>query len=402
MKHEMRKAISTVLGCVALAALPAQAAVTQATLDQIRQGSSGIELAGIVVATVDAKGRLQTLASGCARFDAASPRCIQPLRPDGVMRIASVSKMVTAAQVVQIVRRRQLALDKDVSPYLGFELRNPTFPAQPITLRQLLNHTSSIEDGQQYWLPWPQRLDANSAGTHRFDSAHAPGTYFRYSNFNYVLLGQIVESVSNKTFGTSLLHDQFRRPRIDAGYNWHLARPIDASRVVTLYRRQPAEGGSWQPDGPWQAQVDDFAGLTPNNAIPWDYTPGANAAVFSPHGGLRIALPDIALWLSRLDARTLQLMCARPFVLQADDGNGDSEGGFYSSFGLGIHTFELPGFGTVWGHFGEAYGLRAAVLRDPRTRRVWAYAISGYGDEPQDGLDAVQQALLTLFMSSDR
>ncbi len=391
-------------GLIGLAfAAPSSAAVTQAELDALRTGSAGVELAGIVIATIDQNGRQQTRASGCARFAADGRDCVAPLRPDGLMRIASISKMVTAAEVVRLALRKQLLLDQDVSSLLGFSLRNPAFPDQPITVRQLLNHTSAVVDGDQYWLPWPQVIDATTTSTHRFDPDHRPGSFFRYCNFNYVLLGQILERVSRQRFDRLMQQDQFKPKSLVAGYNWRITQPFDPARIVTLYRRQ-AEGQPWNPTGPWISQVDDFGGTLPAaNRDLAQYRIGTNGSVFSPHGGLRISLPDLARWLSRLDRRTFAAMRAAPVVLRADGSNGDSERGFYRDFGLGMHSFDLPGAGTVWGHFGEAYGLRAAVLRDPASRRVWAYAITGYGDDPDwqsgtaAGLDNEQQVLLNLL-----
>lgn len=384
-------------------AAPSSAAVAQVELDALRAGSAGVELAGIVVATIDRMGRLQTRASGCARFAANGHDCAAPLRPDGLMRSASISKMLTAAEVLQLARRRHLSLDQDVSSLLGFELRNAAFPGQAITVRHLLNHTSSIVDGEQYWLPWPQVIDATTTSTHRFDPDHRPGSYFRYCNFNYVLLGQIIERVGRQRFDVLMHRDQFRPRSIVAGYNWNFARAFDPRRVVTLYRKQ-TESGSWNPSGPWIAQVDDFGGAPPpNNVDLAQYRFGVNGSVFSPHGGLRISLPDLARWFSQLDRSAFAAMRASPFLLRSDGSNGDSEHGFYRDFGLGMHSRELPGVGAVWGHFGEAYGLRAALLRDPASQQVWAYAITGYADDPERhpgtnaGLDSAQQALLELL-----
>lgn len=383
--------------CATLAAAPAD------ELDALVGGAAGTELAGVVIATIDARGRTASAARGCARFAADGRRCVAPLRADGIMRVASISKLVTAAEIVRRARQGQWSLEQDVSPMLGFRLRNPAFPDRPITLRQLLNHTSSIIDQEEYWLPWPQRIDGNTVSTHRFDSEHAPGRYFRYSNFNFVLLGQILERHAGLRFSALMARSQFRPLRMTAGFNWRDMRPIDPARIVTLYRRQ-ANNGSWQPQGPWQPQVDDFNGALPDPAPIKDYRPGSNASVFSPHGGLRISLPHLALWLSALDPGTFAAMRADPFVLDPEGANGDSEKGFYQSFGLGIHSFELPGVGEVWGHFGEAYGLRAAVLRDPESKRVWAFAITGFGADPDRepdravrGLDPSQQAMLALL-----
>src|SRR5690606_3223998 len=67
------------------------------------------------------------------------------------VRIASISKLVTAIGVMRLVEAGKLDLDADVSAYLGWELRNPSFPDQPITLRLLLSHRSSLTDAAGYW-----------------------------------------------------------------------------------------------------------------------------------------------------------------------------------------------------------------------------------------------------------
>ena len=74
------------------------------------------------------------LAEGFA--DKASARAATA---DNPVRIASISKLVTALGVLRMVDAGQLDLDRDVSDYLGWRLRNPHFPDTPITLRHLLD-----------------------------------------------------------------------------------------------------------------------------------------------------------------------------------------------------------------------------------------------------------------------
>src|SRR5690606_15275658 len=60
------------------------------------------------------------------------------------VRIASISKLVTTIAVMRLVEAGKLDLDADAGDLLGFPLRNPAFPDQPITLRMLLSHRSKI------------------------------------------------------------------------------------------------------------------------------------------------------------------------------------------------------------------------------------------------------------------
>ena len=63
---------------------------------------------------------------------------------DTRFRIASISKLVTTIGLLHLYERKFFSLDDDVSPKLGFDLRNPNFPGDKITYRMLLTHTSSL------------------------------------------------------------------------------------------------------------------------------------------------------------------------------------------------------------------------------------------------------------------
>jgi len=70
----------------------------------------------------------------------------EPLETRDLFRIASISKSFTATALLQLVEKKVLSLDDDVSALIGFRIRNPKFPDTVITLRMLLSHTSSIND----------------------------------------------------------------------------------------------------------------------------------------------------------------------------------------------------------------------------------------------------------------
>ncbi|MBC7937672.1 MAG: serine hydrolase [Rhizobacter sp.] len=72
----------------------------------------------------------------------------QSLQTTDLFRIASISKSFVATGVMQLVEKKKLRLDDDVSKLLGFEIRNPTFPHAIITLKMLLSHRSSLNDSR--------------------------------------------------------------------------------------------------------------------------------------------------------------------------------------------------------------------------------------------------------------
>jgi len=137
------------------------------------------------------------------------------MSPDTVTNVASISKTVTNAAVLQLVEQGRLGLDDDVSLHLPFPVRNPQFPEGPITVRQLLTHTSGIEDGDAYdasyacgdpAVPLADWIRGYLVPGGEFYSAAqnflptAPGEAYSYSNVGFGLLGYLVEVVSGMPF----------------------------------------------------------------------------------------------------------------------------------------------------------------------------------------------------------
>ena len=159
-----------------------------------------------------AQGGRVRLTQGYGFADLASRR---PVTVDTVFPLASVSKPVTATVVMQLVEQGKLGLDEAVAPHLGFPLANPHHPDAPITVRQLLTHTSSLSDAKYYEIDFrTPGKDATlslaallegylAPGGAYYDadkcfSAAAPGAQWAYSNIGIALLGYLVERISGK------------------------------------------------------------------------------------------------------------------------------------------------------------------------------------------------------------
>src|SRR4051812_41314032 len=157
-------------------------------------------------ATFDRTGLTASGASGLA--DRAHGRA---LTIDSPVRIASISKLVVALGVMRLVEQGRLDLDRDVSDYLGWRLRNPAFPDRPITLRLLLSHRSSLRDDVDYAIPLGTELRAALAPPAAFDAAHPPGAFFHYSNLNFPVIATVMERVGSQRFDR-LMADLVLRP----------------------------------------------------------------------------------------------------------------------------------------------------------------------------------------------
>jgi len=176
----------------------------------------------------------------------------RPMRPDTLFRIASMTKPVTAVGIMILADEGKLAVDDPVEKHLpefrGQQLavRGPQGvtlqkPSRPITLRDLLTHTSGMPGG----LP---REPANLYVTRDCTLADAvrlftkeplqfePGTKWQYSNIGIDTLGRIIEVVSGESYETFLQNRVFDPlGMVDTCF---YPSPAQAERIATTYRQE--------------------------------------------------------------------------------------------------------------------------------------------------------------------
>lgn len=125
-----------------------------------------------------------------------------PVDPERtIFRIGSIGKVFTWTAVMQLVEQGKLDLNADVNTYLDFRIP-ATYP-QPITLKQLMTHTSGFEDvlleslvsDAKDLMPAREWLVSHMAAR-----VCPPGDCAGYSNYNAMLAGYIVERVSGQPY----------------------------------------------------------------------------------------------------------------------------------------------------------------------------------------------------------
>jgi CubicO group peptidase (beta-lactamase class C family) len=345
----------------------------------------------------------RTYAAGWARAGGL------PMSPDAPMRMASISKLVCAIGAVRLLEQGRIDLDADVSTLVGFQVRNPAFPAMPITMRALLSHTSSLRDGARYWAEFPEPLAALFQGEGAKDRwASEPPGFFKYCNLNYGVVGQAMERAAAERFDALMHRLVFAPLGLTCGYNWSGVPEERRAKAAAIYRKTGPDGETLDPQGAWTAQIDaapERMAEVPNYRRTADAPPiqtyrlGDNGSLFSPQGGLRASVRDLArIGVDLLHAASGESVIVSRAALATlsspiwrfDGGNGDSENGFYRAYAPGA---QILGKG-VFGHFGEAYGLRSGLFVDPGRRRVCAYAINGFSSEPAPGLAPAERILL--------
>lgn len=349
--------------------------------------------------TFDREGETGVQVSGMA--DVAAQR---PVTADDPVRVASISKLVTAIAVMRLVEQGRLDLDADVSDLLGWRLRHPAFPDRPITLRLLLSHRSGLTDGIDYVLPLDAGLQSVLGNPRAWDAGHAPGTWFRYANINFPIVAAVMERATGERFDRLMDRLVLAPLELKACYNWSSCDTPTAARAVVLYRKGAPvrdDNRGARPACAVQPASDGSCDLA-------QWRAGTNGAIFSPQGGLRISARGLArigrllLGEGRVDGVTLLTPRSVALLEQPlwtfDGRNGDtgSDGatpnaGFYCSYGLAV-TFlatERSGcrddpFGDGrkrFGHAGDAYGLRSGLWIDRARGTGIAYFATDVGDE---------------------
>lgn len=127
-----------------------------------------------------------------------------PVTDSGKIRVASLSKLLTFSVCMALCDAGVLDLDADISKYMGFTVRNPSYPEDAITLRMLMTHTASIRDGTSF----NTSLSNSSAtamktlltGSSNYYSWIRPGSVTVYSNFGAAIVGSVCEMVTQKRF----------------------------------------------------------------------------------------------------------------------------------------------------------------------------------------------------------
>ena len=132
----------------------------------------------------------------------------EPLVPRSSLMLASITKTFTAAEVVLLASRGKVDLDERVSAYVPLPVRD-----NGATVRELLAMRSGIRD----FVPGPQLSAAEQQPDRHWTPEEAledvpaqvdvAGAVSSYSNSNYIVLGQLIEEVTGRSYAAALHRD---------------------------------------------------------------------------------------------------------------------------------------------------------------------------------------------------
>ncbi len=337
------------------------------------------------VCRIAADGAVETHVRGPIHPEAKTGPAVSP---DLRMRMASISKAVTARVACELAVTGRLDLNAEVAGVLGWG--DPPPLMRGVTVRMLLNHTSGLTDHAGYIFDRPTHVVAFIAGrAEQIGSGHRPGAWFKYCNLNYVLLGTVLEAVSGQRFDQLVRRHVLVPADIAGGFNWSGVPVALRGERLPIYQRIGARFVcQTEPDvADWSADIvwGDGRGFSRDA-----YVPERDTILFSPHAGLRMNVTEAAR-LARLlgdDTAAGRLQRQTTWTYDAAQPNGTSCDGLYGEVGLGLmiyrHDPRIPG--CLIGHAGHALGFTGGVWHNESTGTSLAIALTGSADLT-DGLD---------------
>lgn len=259
-----------------------------------------------------------------------------PITARSVFYAASVSKQFTAAVLVLLEQQGRLSLDDDVRRYV------PELPEyeRPITLRQLLHHTSGLRDYLTLMRLAGMRLEDAHSDEAVLDLIarqrrpnFPPGERYLYSNTGYFLVSVIVPRVTGSTLR------EFADEHLFAPLGMQDTHFHDDPRMIV-----PGRAVAYSP-------ADDGRGYRLDFWFGFDKVGS---------GGLLTTVEDLYRW----ERNFVEPQVGGPALLAALHSPGRLADGTELHYLLGLRRGEYRGAATV-GHGGASMGFRSHLLRLP-------------------------------------
>lgn len=324
-------------------------------------------LAGAVTLVAD-KDRVLDI--GAVGFADVSAR--KPMQPDAVFWIASQSKPITSTALMMLVDEGKVGLDDSVEKYLP-EFRGQWLaaerndervvlkkPAHPITVREILSHTSGLPFASAMETPTLDRwsLEVGARSYAMTPLLFEPGSKYQYSNAGINTAGRIIEVVAGMPYERFLQERLF----VPLGMKDTTFRP-DADQLTRLAK-------SYKPDaGKTDLEETTVTQLT--------YPLNDPARQPMPAGGLFSTAADLARFCQMiLNGGTFggkRYLSENAIRQMTSKQTGDT---IKEGYGLGWSTD-----GNTFGH-GGAYATNMAI--DPKRGLITIFLVQHAGF-PGDG-----------------
>jgi len=267
----------------------------------------------------------------------------QPIAPDETVRIASVSKAFNGAVALSLVTRKKLRLTDTVGRLLPFLPRSWA----PVTLAELLHHTSGLPD----YIHSSAFLDLLKADPHAELTPRqllsyvtdqcplfTPGSRYGYSDTDNIVVGLMVETVTQGSYESALAQE--------------VTGPLNLSKTTL-------------PDNPGLPEPYVHGYAIEPGAPPEDLSTYLNPGLAWASGGMLSTPAELNQFMRAYVGGAFTDRATREQQFQFVPGTSGPPGPGANSAGLAIFRYQTA-CGTVYGHTGNfpGYTIFAAATAD--------------------------------------
>ena len=262
---------------------------------------------------------------------------------DGEVRIGSNTKTFTAVVILQLVQEGKITLDEPIETYLPGLLKGEGIDATKITVRQLLQHTSGLPE---YTDTVPGETDIFQIRDNYYSTrdlldvalskpaAFEPGSQFKYTNTNYIVLSLLAEKVTHRPLAEQITQ--------------RITEPLGLTHT---YYPGPGEEDirGTHPHGYHrnsQGELEDITRKDPSEAG------GAGAMISTPS--------ELGTFIQATFNGTLLTQDSIAEMKKTVDTGRPNRG-----YGLGIFSMSLSCGGEAWGHTGGFPGYTTQNMVGP-------------------------------------
>ena len=305
-------------------------------------------------------------------YGVADPASGAPVQPDSLFRIASLSKPITAAAVLRLVQDGGLSLDLKAFPYLARGAASDS-RLNDITVRHLLEHSGGWDRdiagdpmfnlgniARAMGVASPPDADTILRWMLTQPLQFNPGARYAYSNFGYLVLGQVVAKASGQRY---------------EDYVGNLLRQAGITRMkpgATLAGGRQAGEVTYAMEAGTPLVNSVFTSAP--GAVPWPYG-GFAIEPMTAHGGWLASAIDLVAFAAAMDgdgarpdllnATSLAEVARRPAHVAPNASAWYGKGWDTNSVGNWWHTGSLPGTASLLVR--ASNGTKWAVLLNQRS-----------------------------------
>ena len=262
---------------------------------------------------------------------------------DGEVRIGSNTKTFVAVVILQLVQEGKITLDEPIETYLPGLIHGEGIDGSKITVRQLLQHTSGLPE---YTDTVPGETDIFQIRDNYYSTrdlldvalskpaAFEPGSQFKYTNTNYIVLSLLAEKVTHRPLAEQITQ--------------RITEPLGLTHT---YYPGPGEEDirGTHPHGYHrnsQGELEDITRKDPSEAG------GAGAMISTPS--------ELGTFIQATFNGTLLTQDSIAEMKKTVDTGRPNRG-----YGLGIFSMSLSCGGEAWGHTGGFPGYTTQNMVGP-------------------------------------